>query len=107
MLPPGYAADLQAARAIECEASAAPGTYGAVVRVSNVQAGLYLIRTNNPATVRDHDGDTLRSSATRQIEVLLSADVPLVVFLRAGAAVAAAYGAAAAVVWLIPLRPVC
>lgn len=39
-IPNGYAADLQAAYAIECEASAGPGTYGAVVRAYNIPCNL-------------------------------------------------------------------
>lgn len=106
-IPQGFAANLADARAIECAASAAPGAYGAAVPVPNVQPGLYLVVTSNPAALRDSDSTALRSSATRQLEVPFRADVPMVVWLQAGACVAAAYGAAAAVVWLIPLKPIC
>ncbi|MCC7107997.1 MAG: hypothetical protein IT382_01805 [Deltaproteobacteria bacterium] len=107
MIPAGYAADLKAARPFECEASGAPGTYGAAVRVRDVQPGLYLVIVSNPATVRDADTDSLRASGTRQLEVPFRADVPMAVALTSGSAVLAAYGMAAAVVWLVPLQRVC
>lgn len=105
--PADHVADIKSARAIECEAATAPGTYGTAVRVRDVQPGLYLVVVSNPATVRDSDTDTLRTSATRQLEVPFRADVPMVVALTSGAVVVAAYGMAAAVVWLIPLHRVC
>lgn len=107
MIPNGYAVDLQAARPVECEAAAAPGTYGAAVPLGAVAPGLYLVVVSNPATLRDTDARELRASGTRQLEVRLIPEVPLLVSLRSGGALAAAYGTAAAVLWLIPLVRVC